>query len=78
MTEYADQRAHDVTWMTAKERENYLNPTGQPFVLTHRLVLSHLGDMVQPACLCGSWSMRGYVREPTAHTFFARHCETGQ
>lgn len=72
---FADQRAHDVAWMTADER-NALNPEGQPFTLEHRLIIEPLGtgDQLRPSCACGKWAMHGYVHQSTAHALFAAHC----
>ena len=76
MTEYADQRAHDVFWMTAEERDE-LNPQGQPFTLSHRLILDEEPHgMVRPRCACGNWGMVGFVQVPMAHIFFAGHCNS--
>ncbi len=53
--------------------ELILNPPGQPFTLSHRLVLEENRGMVRPSCACGGWQFHGYIQEPMAHALFARH-----
>lgn len=69
MTEYADQRAHDVAWMTAAEREALDRAAAHVYAEAQDDTYSHL---VNAQCACG-WRMSGYMRRELAWHFWRRH-----
>lgn len=64
--------------MDKATRDELLNPPGQPFTLSHRLILELGGypgvPLYRPSCACGTWEMHGYIREGAAHALFGQHC----